>query len=222
MVLKLYANNQVGGGGVLVAVVLAAKEIPFEHVLTQVSAIEPKTPELLAMQPFGQVPVIDDDGFILYESRAICRYIENKYPGQGVKLAPDAGDVRGQALFDQAMSVEMCNFYPAAYKVVDELVFKPHYGQQTDPALLTEAITQLETKLDVYDVILRKQKYISGNEFSLVDIFHLSHAPLLARYGGIHVMTDVKRPNVARWWKELITHPEWVKLEEQGGITASG
>ncbi|KAJ7053798.1 glutathione S-transferase C-terminal-like protein [Mycena amicta] len=207
MVLKLYTNNQVGGGGVLVAVVLAAKQIPFQHILTAVSAIAPKTPELLAMQPFGQVPVIDDEGFILYESRG--------------KLAPDPGDVRGQGLFDQAMSVEMCNFYPAVYKVVDELVFKPHYGQQTDPALLTEAITQLETKLDVYEVILGKQKYISGNEFSLVDIFHLSHAPLLARYGGIHAMTDVKRPNVTRWWKELIAHPEWVKLEEQGGITAS-
>ncbi|KAF7290854.1 Glutathione S-transferase [Mycena indigotica] len=220
MVLKLYAANRVGGGGALVAIVLAAKGIAFEFVPTEVSAVGPKSPELLRMQPFGQVPVIDDDGFILYESRAICRYIENKYPGQGPKFVPDAGDARGLAIFDQAMSVEMCHFYPAVLAVVEEVVFKPHYGQNTDATALAAAVKLFEAKLDVYEVILSKQKYTAGDSLSLVDIFHLTHAPLLARYANIHVLTDNKRPHVAEWWKNLILLPEWVELEAQGGIVS--
>ncbi|KAF7293294.1 Glutathione S-transferase [Mycena chlorophos] len=227
MVLKLYAANRAGGGGAVVAVVLAFKRIPFEFVPTDVSAVDPstKTPELLAMQPFGQVPFIDDDGFVLYESRAICLYLERKYPNQpeGSKLAPDVGaDLRATALFNQAMSVETFNFYPFAYRVVDEVIFKPHYGGQTDSALLATALKEFESKLDVYEKILSKQRYTAGDYLSIVDLSHLSHAPLLARYAGIDVMTRSERPNVARWWKELIGFPEWREVEEQDGIRSRG
>ncbi|KAJ7053433.1 glutathione S-transferase [Mycena amicta] len=219
MVLKLYCADRVAGVGAVVAIFLAAKQIPFEHILTVPSSDKPKWPELLAMQPFGQVPYIDDDGFILYESRAICRYLANKFPGQGTtSLTPALGDIRAQALFDQAISVEMSHFYPAVFRLVTEVVFKPFYGKPVDQDLVADAMAQLEVKLDVYEVILSKQKYISGNELSLVDLFHLSHAPLLMRYATIEVMTSDKRPNVTRWWKELIAYPEWVELEQQGTI----
>jgi glutathione S-transferase len=65
----------------------------------------------------------DDDGFIMYESRAICRYLEDKYPEQGTKLVPS--DVQGKALFEQAASIEYSNFDPLAYAAVAEMVFKP-------------------------------------------------------------------------------------------------
>jgi glutathione S-transferase len=65
----------------------------------------------------------DDDGFILYETRAIARYIEAKYPNQGTKLIPD--DLKAKALFEQAASIEAFNFDPLVVKAVGTAIFAP-------------------------------------------------------------------------------------------------
>ena len=122
----------------------------------------------------------DDDGFILYESRAICRYIANKYANQGPALIPTV--VKEVALFEQAASVEQNNFDPYASKAVAETIFKPYVyiatasccanhsdktdrymGLKPDQAVFDDLIKSLSARLDVYEVILSKQKYIAGN-----------------------------------------------------------
>lgn len=60
----------------------------------------------------------DDDGFILYEPRAICRYLAEKYADQGTALLPEG--LKQKALFEQAASVEYSTFFPAVSKVVEE------------------------------------------------------------------------------------------------------
>ncbi|KAJ7092521.1 glutathione S-transferase [Mycena crocata] len=223
MVIKLYASPKitqvsklpggpnVAGGGAVVALVLAEKQIPFEFIPIDMVNGGSKTPEFLAKQPFGQVPVIDDDGFILYESRAICRYLVEKYPGQGPRLVPTS--LQERALFEQAASVEFANFHFQAFKIVVEALGKPHNGLPVDQALLSSAISQLSATLDVYDTILGRQKFLAGNEFTLVDTFHLFHAHFLAS-AGIDIM--MRKPHVARWWTEVVSRPAWVKLQEEG------
>ncbi|KAJ6451232.1 hypothetical protein C8R47DRAFT_1061965 [Mycena vitilis] len=66
--------------------------------------------------------IIDDDGFILCESRAICRYLADKYSDQGTPLSPS--DLKVRALVEQAASFEFANFHPAATKVAMELLGK--------------------------------------------------------------------------------------------------
>jgi glutathione S-transferase len=66
----------------------------------------------------------DDDGFILYESRAICRYIAAKYADQGTKLVP-TDSLHAIALFEQAASIEQNNFNDLARAIVIELFAKP-------------------------------------------------------------------------------------------------
>ncbi|KAJ7191424.1 glutathione S-transferase [Mycena pura] len=213
MVLKLHSAPVGVGGAGLVALVLAEKQVPFQFVEVEMAKKQHKTPEFLAMHPFGQVPVIDDDGFTLYESRAICRYIAEKYPHQGTKLVPTG--LQARALFEQAASVEFANFYPALTKVAMESLGKQRQGLPVDQAVLDAALVELSAKLDVYEVILSKQKYVAGNELTIVDLFHLSYAPLLAG-AGIDVMTKESRPNVTRWWNELISRPTWIKVKEEG------
>jgi hypothetical protein len=68
MVLTLYASSRASGGGGVVALVLAEKEIPFKLVAVDLAAKEQKTPEFLAMHPFGQVPVIVSFAFQVHFS----------------------------------------------------------------------------------------------------------------------------------------------------------
>jgi glutathione S-transferase len=65
----------------------------------------------------------DDDGFILYESRAISRYLSKKYQGQGTELIPT--DPQAEALFEQAASIEAFNFNAFVAPIVFEKWFKP-------------------------------------------------------------------------------------------------
>ena len=70
-------------------------------------------------------------------------------------------------------------------------------GLQTDEAQLTKHVTTLSAKLDVYEQILSKQKYLAGDELTLADIFHLPYGTRLYTVG--HGDLIDKRPNVKKY-----------------------
>ncbi|KAI0739292.1 thioredoxin-like protein, partial [Irpex lacteus] len=110
MVLKL-VGNPLSTCTRRVATILKEKKVPYEFVSIDFAKGEHKSPAFLAKQPFGQVPyIVEDDGFTLYESRAIGRYIAEKYRGQGNEVLPSKDDLKAVALFEQAASVEQSNF----------------------------------------------------------------------------------------------------------------
>ena len=104
--------------------VLEELSIPYEVIVVDIFRNEHKTRAYKTKQPFGLVPYIDDDGFVLYESRAICRYLALKYGGIG-KLIPDPADLQKTARFEQGASIELSNFDPYASALAFENVFKP-------------------------------------------------------------------------------------------------
>ncbi|KAJ3500080.1 hypothetical protein NMY22_g19382 [Coprinellus aureogranulatus] len=203
MVLTLY-----GGSNATctqrVATILHEKQVPFKFVEIDLRNREHKSPEYLEKQPFGQVPVIDDDGYLLYESRAISRYIAEKYADQGTPLIPK--DLKARGRFEQAASIEQNNFDPFASKIVMEKVFKPFFGMSTDEAIYEANNETLNAKLDVYEKILSKQKYLAGDELTLADLFHLPYGTLVSAAGSDAI---TKRPNVARWFKEISERASW-------------
>lgn len=196
-----------------VATILIEKRVQFEFIVVDFSKKEHKSEAYLEKQPFGQVPYIDDDGFILYESRAIARYIATKYADQGTKLIP-AG-LKEQALFEQAVSIESSNFDPYASRIAYERIIKPRYGGVTDSAVVELQLQKLNANLDVYDRILSKQKYLAGDEPTLADLFHLPYGAYVLNGGDLLQ----NRPNVARWWNELTARQSWKDLAN--GISQS-
>ncbi|KAJ7653029.1 glutathione S-transferase [Mycena rosella] len=201
-ILKLYGAAQTTSTR-RVGTVLYEARVPFELIEVDLRNGEHKTPAYLEKQPFGLIPYIDDDGFILYQTRAICRYIAAKYPACG--LIPT--DPKKNALFEQAASVELTSFDPSASMVGFETRAKPRMGLKTDQTVIDKEIATLDKMLAVYDTILAKQKYLAGDELTLADLFHLPYAPLLATTGS-DVMT--RRPNVSRWYNELVSRPCWL------------
>lgn len=198
--------------------VLLEKKVDFEFVPIDFTKGEHKAPEFVAKQPFGQVPYLDDDGFIVYESRAIARYVAEKWASQGTPLLP-LTDIKKKALFEQAASVETANFDAHAATAVFEKLFKPFFGMEADIAAYNAQIEKLKGKLDAYNVILGKQKYLAGDELTLADLFHLPYGALLTDDGS-DVITS--RPNVARWWKDITSRPSWLAIKDgiKGGSAA--
>lgn len=72
MVLKLY-GSAMSTSRVLVTIL--EKQLPYELILVDIAKGDQYNEEYKKLQPFGKVPVLDDDGFIMFESRAICKYL---------------------------------------------------------------------------------------------------------------------------------------------------
>ena len=119
MVLKLYGLPK-SSSVQRVLVVLKEKQVQYELIPVDFFGGELNTPIFREKSPFGQIPYIDDDGLILYESLAICKYVALKYAQQGIPLIPDPADLRATALFETACSVEENNFHPFATGIVVE------------------------------------------------------------------------------------------------------
>ncbi|KAJ7028400.1 glutathione S-transferase-like protein [Mycena alexandri] len=206
MTLKVHGNVQ-SSNTRRVLLVLKEKNIPYELVAVDWIVAEHKRPEWLEFQPFAQMPYIeDDDGFILYESRAIARYLVAKYPAKGPALIPAAG-TKQQALFEQAASIEAFNFDPLVTALLTERLVKPFAGQTTDETAVAAIIAQLEGKFAGYERVLSKDKYLAGDEVTLADLFHIPYLSVfgLAKLNFFTAEEEVKKwPNLARWANELL------------------
>ncbi|KAJ6523423.1 hypothetical protein DFH09DRAFT_1420771 [Mycena vulgaris] len=114
--------------------------------------------------------------------------------------------------------MEFANFYPQIMRVRTETYFKPRQGLPVAQAAVAASLSDLSARLDVYEVILGKQKFLAGNELTLVDLFHLYAAALLAE-PGLDIMSK-QGPNVRRcipyFWNDLTQRPAWIKLIAEG------
>ena len=177
----------------------------YEFVLVDLMKGEHKQPAHLARQPFGQVPALDDSGFMLFESRAICRYLNET---SGGKLVPS--DARGRALMEQWISVETSNFTPHAMKFVYHYIFQ----RAQEPAVLEAAEAKVTEALGIMDAHLAKHPYLAGEQFSLADISFMPYVDYV-------MMTPAKSmfakwPNVTAWWNKVSGRATWKKAAQKG------
>jgi glutathione S-transferase len=166
---------------------------------------EHKQPLNLSRQPFGQVPTIDDDGFVLFESRAICRYISAK---AGDQLIPDT--VKERALMDQWSSVEQTNFAPHAMKFVYQYVFK----RPQEPQVLEAAEAALHKAFAALSGPLAKSTFLVGEKFTIADIGYMPYL----EYLELSPMKEriAQYPHVVAWWGRLRERDSWRKITGRG------
>ncbi|PPR02937.1 hypothetical protein CVT24_012167 [Panaeolus cyanescens] len=212
MAIKLYGS--LTSCVTMVMCVLKEKGLEYERINIDFSTGEHKSPEYMEKQPFGQVPCLDDDGFLVYECRAICHYLAAKYANQGTpNLIPPADDFKAIARFHQAVSVETHNFNKYVWMVTRERVIKPlYFKQEWNQDIIDQAFKEIDDKLAVYDKILAKQKYMAGDTFTLADLFHLSFGTTVIRCG---CKSFEKYPNVSRWWNDISSRKAWQEVYEE-------
>lgn len=188
---------------------LAEKGAAFDFVTVDILKGEQKSPEHLARQPFGVVPALDDDGFALYESRAMLRYLDAKLPGPSLTPA----DPHARALMEQWISVEQSYFSPQAMKAVLEIWYASMAGRDPSGEVIAAGLAGTVKPLDVLERALVGRDYLAGS-FSLADI---CYAPYLQYLHDMNIAKNVAdRPNVAAWWQRMSARPAWQKAIGKG------
>ncbi|MBK9032104.1 MAG: glutathione S-transferase N-terminal domain-containing protein [Myxococcales bacterium] len=177
---------------------------PFEFLNVDLGAGEHKQPAHLARQPFGQVPAIDDDGFALYESRAICRYLDERAGGA---LVPHTA--QGRAVMEHWISVETSNFTPSAMKLIYNYVFFPMRGQAQDPQMISDGNAGITRALAVLDARLAQSPSLAGDAFTLADVGFLPYIEYLMATPAKELF--VPHAHVMAWWQRCAERASWRK-----------
>jgi glutathione S-transferase len=183
-----------------VLMTLAETNTPYEMQVVDFAKGEHKKEAHLLRQPFGRVPAIDDDGFALYESRAICRYINDKVAG---KLVP--ADLKARSKMEQWISVETSEFTPNAMKFIYNYIF--HRPQ--DPAVLESAGKGLDLTCGVMDKQLAMTPFVAGAEFSLGDVCFMPYVEYVAASPAKEILA--KHRHLMAWWNKISERPGWKK-----------
>jgi glutathione S-transferase len=152
----------------IVRLVLTHKGVPY--------AFRDLEPEMgsashLALHPFDRVPILQHDGFTLYETSAIATYVDEAF--EGPLLQPE--DVRGRARMNQWISSVNSYYYPyMIYHVTHERLVYPQLGIASDEKVVAHALPKIERALHVLERALdHGAEYIVGKEVTLADFFML-------------------------------------------------
>jgi glutathione S-transferase len=159
------------------------------------------TPEYRRINPNGLVPTIDDDGFILWESHAIVRYLAAKY-GAG-SLWPQ--DVRQRA--DAERWMEWSYTFQAQFRTVFwGLVRTP--PEKRDAKAIDEARAKCAELLNVPDAALRGRPYLGGEALTIGDIPLGCHVHLWMRLP----IERPAHPGLTSWFERLCARPAFTKV----------
>ncbi|MEX3773265.1 glutathione S-transferase family protein [Pseudomonas sp. MYb118] len=123
------------------------------------------TPQYRAMNPNGRVPVIEDEGFVLWESNAIVRYLMASHAGY---TAWYPTDLKARAIAEQWMDWTTSSF-AGPFRTVFWGVLRTPAEQQDWPAIHA-AIKECDTLLAMADEALALKPYLSGDEIGMGDI----------------------------------------------------
>jgi glutathione S-transferase len=147
-------------------VMWAASELGLDHKRHSVGGSfgGNRTPEFLAMNPNGLVPVIRDGDVVMFESNAIVRYLASRY-GNGT-LRPSS--LKALAAAEQWMEWQQTNVAPLVGTIFMNKVRKP--ASQCDDRAVEVAAERLHDVLPIADAALGKQGWFAGESFSFGDI----------------------------------------------------
>jgi glutathione S-transferase len=155
------------------------------------------TPAYKAMNPNSVVPVIEDDGFVLWESNAITRYLAAKH-GAGT-LWP--ADLRVRADADRWMDWQATEYSPAMRLAFWNLVRTPKERQ--DAAAIEESRVQGEARSAILDAALASRRFVAGDDFTMGDI---PVGVAVHRWLGLPIRRE-PRPAIEAYYARLKARP---------------
>lgn len=167
--------------------------IPYEHLDYNPRSPETRTPEFLALNPNGSVPVIDDDGFVLSESMAINMYLARKHGA----LYP--ADAKGEALMWQWSLWETDRLDRQVVNYVNHSSGLPE--AQRNKVVADGAWAEIVPAMNTLNGVLAKTQWLAGGGFTVADLNVAS-----ALYRGLSM--DLSQwPAVKEWLERCWARP---------------
>ncbi|KQJ98227.1 probable glutathione S-transferase GSTF2 [Brachypodium distachyon] len=187
----------------------------YEVVPINFSIGEHKNMEHTARNPFGQVPSFQDGDLILFESRAISKYILRKNQSELVK----EGDLPDSAMVDMWLDVESHQFDRPMAVIIHQCLIIPMYlGGENDGNVVEENVEKLKKTFEVYEARLSKFKYLAGDFISLADLSHFPTAYYLLATPHASLLDNY--PHVKVWIADILARPTVKKVVEMMKATA--
>lgn len=170
--------------------------LEIEAVEIDLKAGEHKSPEFMKLNPNGQVPVLDDDGFILYESLAINLYLAKKMGGPLAAASPDEEGLMTQWSFWVVTQVEHL-----LIEILDHRIMLPEGARNATMA--DAAWERLQKPLGILETVLTDCDYLVANRFTVADLNVSIVMSLINR-----LSLDITRyPNVRAWLDTCLGRP---------------
>jgi glutathione S-transferase len=194
--IRLY-TTLLSGHGHRVKLFLTLLDLPFEVVELDMKAGENRKPEYLALNPFGQVPTIQDGDFTLFDSNAILVYLAKRY-GDASWLPEDP---LGAAAVQRWLSLAagQIAYGPCTARLVT--VFGAPHDHDTAKKLAVKLF-------DVLDGELAHKPFAAGNQVTIADVAahtYIAHAP----EGGVSLDPY---PNIRAWLRRVEALPRFVAM----------
>jgi glutathione S-transferase len=175
---------------------------------------EHKLPAHLARHPFGRMPVIEHDGFILYETQAILRYIDRALPEPAMTPA----DPIAAARMDQAMNVNDWYLFRDCSAVIGfhRVVAPKLLGMMPDESAIAAAMPPSQTVFRELSRLLDGRAYFAGPVVSLADMIIAPQLDFLSVTPEWESLTS-GRENITAWLARMRARPSfqstaWEKL----------
>jgi glutathione S-transferase len=149
-----------------VRIALDEKRLPYERIdvaFSRSHGYEPKLPEVLALNPKAQVPILIDGALAIYDSTIILEYLEDRYPEP--RLYPKDPAERARCRQAEAASDEI--LFPHVWALISEIFYKPEAARDAEKIRAARAsIAAIQRELDAK---LADREYLCG-DFTVADI----------------------------------------------------
>lgn len=179
----------------IAAMTLAEKNVSWAHV--EVDPFAETIPEAyLALNPFGRVPTLVHDGFVLYETAAITRYVDEAFGGSA--LQPE--DPKQRARMNQITAVaDSYGYWPMVRQVFSQRVFNPARGRAGDEGAVVEGLKKSGPVLAALEGLAAGGQFLVSASLTLADL-HLGAmvAYFAAAEEGRLVLA--RHPKLSEWW----------------------
>ncbi|HEY4943824.1 MAG TPA: glutathione S-transferase family protein [Rhizomicrobium sp.] len=187
-------------------VLFAAGQLGIDHemVFVDFAKQDQKSAGFTALNPNQRMPVLEDDGFVLWESNAIVQYLAAKKPESGLLPA----DLKERMTAVKWQFWETAHWDPACAIFMFENVVKALFGRgEPDPAELKRGTETMARLAPVLDAQLQNSRFAAGDTLTVADI---SLGAALVSADQAKMPLEPYRA-IARWRTELAALPGWQK-----------
>jgi glutathione S-transferase len=203
------------------AALLALEEKGAEYEFAAMALGTLKQQPHLSRHPFGRIPAFEHDGWMLYETQAIMRYVDAVVPGP--RLQPE--EPRAAARMNQLIGIADWYLMPqVSVPITSNRVVKPRFNRPVDEDAVVKAIPNARICIGEIDRLLDGHTWMAGDALSLADLLLAPHLSMFAQAPeGAQILQD--HDNLRGWLARIEARPSmqattWDRLLERVAAAA--